>query len=58
MLLTPEEVKAVASSIMRRSKAETCSVSISGGDARNFRFARNEATTNGAVSEITVSIEF
>ena len=31
-------------------------VSVSGGDSRNFRFARSEATTNGAVSSVSVSI--
>ena len=57
MMLSPDEVKAIASSIIGRSGAEACTVSISGGDSRNFRFARNEATTNGAASSVSVSIE-
>ena len=57
MMLSPDEVKAIASKIIGRSGAEACTVSVSGGDVRNFRFARNEATTNGAVSSVSVSIE-
>ena len=43
MMLSPDEVKAIASKIIARSGAEACTVSVSGGDSRNFRFARNEA---------------
>lgn len=57
MMLSPDEVKAIASKIVARSGAEGCTVSVWGGDSRNFRFARNEATTNGAVSSVSVSIE-
>lgn len=57
MMLAPDEAKAIAAKIVSRSGAEACSVSVWGGDSRNFRFARNEATTNGAVSGIGVSIE-
>ena len=57
MMLSPDEVKAIASKIVARSGAEGCTVSVWGGDSRNFRFARNEATTNGAVSSVGVSIE-
>ena len=58
MLLSPEDVKAIASKIIGRSRAETCTVSVSGGSSRHFRFAKNEATTNGALSDIAISIEF
>ena len=57
MILTPEDVKDIASKIISRSRAETCTVTVSGGNTRNFRFARNEPTTNGAVSSISVGIE-
>lgn len=57
MMLSPDEVKAIASKIIGRSGAEGCTVSVSGGYSRNFRFARNEGTTNGAVSSVSVSIE-
>ena len=57
MMLSPDEVQAIASNIIARSGAEACTVSVRGGDSRNFRFARNEATTNGAVSSVSVSIE-
>jgi predicted Zn-dependent protease len=57
MFLTPEDAKAIASRIIGRSRADACTVSISGGGNRHFRFAKNEATTNSAVSEIDISIE-
>ena len=57
MLLSPEDVKSIASKIIGRSRADTCTVSVSGGSSRHFRFAKNEATTNGALSDITISIE-
>ncbi len=58
MLLSAEDVRAIASKIIGRSHADTCTVSVSGGSSRHFRFAKNEATTNGALSDITISIEF
>ncbi len=57
MMLAPEDVKAIASKIIAASGAEACTVSVWGGDTRNFRFARSEATTNGAVSKAGVSIQ-
>ena len=57
MLLSPEDVKTIASKIIGRSRADTCTVSVSGGSSRHFRFAKNEATTNGALSDIAISIE-
>jgi predicted Zn-dependent protease len=57
MMLSPDDVKAIASNIIGRSGAEACTVSVSGGDSRNFRFARNEGATNGAVSSVSISIE-
>jgi predicted Zn-dependent protease len=57
MILTPDHVKAIAAKIIGRSRAESCTVSVEGGNTRNFRFARNEATTNGALSSVAISIQ-
>jgi predicted Zn-dependent protease len=57
MILSPEDVKAIAAKIVGRSRAETCYVSIQGGNTHNFRFAKNDATTNGAISSVAVSIQ-
>jgi predicted Zn-dependent protease len=57
MFLSPEDVKAIAAKIIGRSGAESCTVSIDGGNTRNFRFARNEATTNGAISSVSITIQ-
>lgn len=57
MMLAPDDLKSIASKIISGFNAETCSVSIWGGNTLNFRFARNEATTNGAVSSVGASIQ-
>src|SRR5262245_37859156 len=57
MVLSPEDVKAISAKIIGRSGAESCTVAIAGGNTRNFRFAKNEATTNGAISSVSVTIQ-
>jgi predicted Zn-dependent protease len=56
MLLAPDEAKAIAAKVIGRSGAETCTVSVRDGVTRNLRFARDQATTNGTVSSVSVSI--
>ncbi len=56
MLLSPGEAKSIADQLLARSKAETCTVTISGGTSANVRFAQNNATTNGETSTLSVSI--
>jgi predicted Zn-dependent protease len=56
VLLTPEDVEAIATKIIGRSNAESCTVAIEGGNTRNFRFAKNESTTNSAISSVGISI--
>lgn len=57
MLLSQTNVKEIADRILRRSKAESCVVSISGGSSTNVRFANGSATTNGTADTLSVRIQ-
>jgi predicted Zn-dependent protease len=57
MFLSPSDAKAIADRLLARSKADACSVKIEGSDGANLRFARGNATTNGASSKLTVRVE-
>ena len=57
MMLSPGDAKAVADRLLARSKADACIVKIEGSDAANLRFARGNATTDGATSKLTVRVE-
>ena len=56
MLLTPEEVREITAARLGASRADGCIVRVGGSDSLNLRFARNSATTNGAGSEVSVTI--
>jgi predicted Zn-dependent protease len=43
--------------LLARSKADACIVRIRGGDGGNLRFARGNATTDGAFSKLEVRVE-
>jgi predicted Zn-dependent protease len=57
MILNAEDVKAIATKIIGRSRADSCTISVEGENTHNFRFAKNEATTNGTISTVGISIE-
>ena len=57
MFLSPDEAKRIADGLLVRSKAEHCVVGITGREDTNLRFARGNATTNGAQSTLEVKIE-
>ena len=56
MLLSPAEAKQITDRLLSTSRADSCVVAISGGDRTNLRFARNNATTNGSLGALSVSI--
>ncbi len=56
MNLTPEEVKEITDRRVATSRADGCIIHVSGGEDLNLRFARNSATSNGAVSSVEVTI--
>lgn len=56
MNLTPEEVKDITDRRLAASRADGCGVEVGGGESLNLRFARNSATSNGAISTVEVTI--
>lgn len=56
MMLTEDEAQGIARRILERSRADSCSVYISGDESANLRFAGNGATTNGFHREIDLTI--
>jgi predicted Zn-dependent protease len=56
MMLTADDVKAITARRLAASRAEGCIVHVRGGETLNLRFARNSATSNGALSAVNVSI--
>jgi predicted Zn-dependent protease len=56
MRLTPEEVKDVTVRRLAASRADGCIIRVDGGESLNLRFARNSATSNGAVSAVELTI--
>jgi len=56
-MLSPGDAKAVTDALLGRSKADACIVKIEGIDGANLRFARGNATTDGATSKLSVRVE-
>jgi predicted Zn-dependent protease len=57
MILGVDEARALTTKILALSKADSCLVTITGGDERYVRFAQNMATTAGAPASISVSVQ-
>ena len=57
MMLSSGEAKALTDRLLARSQADACVVKIEGSDGVNLRFARGNATTNGATGKLTVRVE-
>src|ERR1051326_363521 len=55
-MLSPGDAKSLADRLLARSKADACIVKISGSDGANLRFARGNATTDGATSKLAVHV--
>jgi len=56
MLLLPEQVEEITARRLASSRADGCILRVSGGRKINLRFARNNATSNGALSTLSVTI--
>jgi hypothetical protein len=57
MILSETDARAINNKILALSKADSCTVSLSGGEGRHLRFAQNMATTSGAPSSLGLSVE-
>ncbi len=55
-ILTKDEAEKILKKALSFSKAEECSLSLSGGRQGNIRYARNEVSTSGEAEEISLSI--
>lgn len=56
MFLSPSDVKSITDRLLARSRAESCSIAIDGGETQSLRFAHNSATTNVATVETSVRV--
>ena len=57
MILSRDDAQAITQKVLALSKAESCIVTIGGGDERHIRFAQNMATTSGAPTDLSISVE-
>jgi predicted Zn-dependent protease len=57
VILNEADARALSHKVLAFSKAEACLVSIGGGEGRHIRFAQNRATTSGAPSSLSISVE-
>ncbi|WP_216848894.1 TldD/PmbA family protein [Pedobacter sp. L105] len=55
-ILTKEQAKVILTKVLGYSKADECTVYISGSDGGNIRYARNSVNTSGAVSTTTLQV--
>ena len=57
MMMDERDAKALSQKILGLSQAESCIVSLEGSEGRHLRFAQNMATTSGAPSGLSVTVE-
>ncbi len=57
MIISEADAKVITAKVLSLSKADSCTVSLSGHERGNIRFALNSVTTNGYQDNLTLSIE-
>jgi predicted Zn-dependent protease len=57
MFLSASETSQISTRLLDKSRVDSCVVSIRGDHRTNLRFAQNIPTTNGSISELSVTIE-
>jgi len=57
MMMDERDAKALSQKILGLSQAESCIVSLEGSEGRHLRCAQNMATTSGAPSGLSVTVE-
>ena len=50
-ILSKDEAQALMKKVLSYSKADECEVNLSGTDKGNIRYARNEVTTSGRITQ-------
>jgi predicted Zn-dependent protease len=56
-MMTAADAQALAQKVIGMSQADSCTVSIDGGEGKHIRFAQNRATTSGAPNSLGISVE-
>lgn len=56
VILTEAEAKALLTKVLSFSKADECEVNLSGEYRGNLRYARNEVSTSGALTNKNLSL--
>lgn len=57
VILTESEAKALLEKVLKYSKADECEVNLSGEIRGNIRYARNEVSTSGALTNQNLSVQ-
>ncbi|HWA35311.1 MAG TPA: TldD/PmbA family protein [Cyclobacteriaceae bacterium] len=55
-ILTKDEAQALLKKVLSYSKADECEVNLNGTDRGNIRYARNEVTTSGRITQSTLAV--
>jgi predicted Zn-dependent protease len=56
-ILTQEQTKHICDQVLKYSKADECSVTVSGGRQGNIRFARNAVSTAGLSDDVNIVVQ-
>jgi predicted Zn-dependent protease len=57
VILSEDDARSLTNKVLGLSKADSCTVSLEGDEGRHIRFAQNMATTSGAPSSLSISVE-
>lgn len=55
-ILSKDEAQALMKKVLSYSKADECEVNLNGTDRGNIRYARNEVTTSGRITQSTLAV--
>src|SRR4249919_2315298 len=55
-ILSKEEALSLLKKVLGYSKADACEISLSGSEGGNIRYARNDVSTAGDISTITLAV--
>lgn len=56
MIMSEAQTRRIARSVLSKANGDSATVSITSSEERNIRFARNNATTNGARTRLSVTV--
>ena len=56
-IFTEQEARAILDKVIKLSKADECTATLSGAESGNIRFALNNVTTSGSVSNASLGVQ-